>query len=143
MADLSSLIRLHKHELDEKRRALSELYGELATLEREIRDLERAFEAEKAAVSASGDIHFTFAGYVEAVAAQRTVLEQRGATLEKKIEAARDDMMTTFTELKKYQMTQDERQRLEAEERAFKDAQNMDAIGLEGFRRKNGEGEDR
>ena len=32
MADLSALIRLHKHDLDEKRRILGELYGEMALL---------------------------------------------------------------------------------------------------------------
>ena len=38
MADLTVLIRLHKHELDEKRRTLAELYSAMALLEREQRD---------------------------------------------------------------------------------------------------------
>ncbi|HEX2751780.1 MAG TPA: hypothetical protein VHP34_01475 [Alphaproteobacteria bacterium] len=47
--------------------------------------------------------------------------------------------METFSELKKYEMTQEEHDRLEEEERRFKETQSMDAIGLEGFRRKTDE----
>jgi len=47
--------------------------------------------------------------------------------------------MESFSELKKYEMTQAERDRLEAEERALKESNEMDAIGLEGFRRKSEE----
>jgi hypothetical protein len=36
-------------------------------------------------------------------------------------------------------MTQAERERLEEEERRFKEDQQMDAIGIEGFRRKGEE----
>lgn len=139
MADLSVLIRLHKHELDEKRRALAELYAVLAALERQRRDLERAFQAEKDAIAVTGDIHFTFADYAKAVSAKKAEIELAEADLLKKVEQAKESMMETFAELKKYEISQEERERLEAEERAFKEAQTMDAIGLEGFRRKSGE----
>lgn len=140
MADLGALIRLHKHELDEKRRVLGELYGEMALLERERRDLERAFEQEKEAVDRMGDeIPFTFAGYADTVRRQRQEIDEREAVMEKAIERAKESLMETFAELKKYEMTQAERDRLEAEERMIKENAAMDAIGLEGFRRKSEE----
>ena len=71
MADLSVLIRLHQHELDEKRRALADLYASLAELERQQRDLEREFDMEKAAVAKANDVHFTFAQYAETVIKRR------------------------------------------------------------------------
>ena len=140
MADLSTLIRLHKHELDEKRQALAGLYTEMAALERQQRDLEFAFEREKEAVAAdNADVHFTFLRYTEQIKRQRQMMEDQKAALEKKIANAKDAMMETFSELKKYEMTQAERDRLAAEERATKESNEMDAIGLEGFRRKGEE----
>jgi flagellar export protein FliJ len=139
MADLHTLIRLHKHELDEKRRALGELYAAMADLERRRRDLERAFDAEKQAVSAGGDIHFTFAQYAETVAQNFKEMDNAEAELEELVTKAKDSLMESFSELKKYEMTQEERDRLEEEERLFRENQNMDAIGLENFRRKGDE----
>jgi len=137
MADLGVLIRLHKHELDEKRRVLGELYGEMALLERARRELERAFEQEKEAVARMDDqISFTFADYAETVRRQRQDLDDREVEMEKAIERAKESLMETFAELKKYEMTQEERDRLEADERQFKENAAMDAIGIEGFRRK-------
>lgn len=137
MADLAPLIRLHKHELDQKRQALAALYGDLALLEQSRRDLESAFEKEKQAIDRDGDIHFTFASYAENVRKRREEIESLERALEKKIEEAKESLMETFSELKKYEMTQAERERLEAEERRIREGKIMDEIGLEGFRRKD------
>lgn len=139
MADLSSLIRLHKHELDEKRRALGALYTQMAELERMRRALAEDLAREKAIMKASADVHFTFARYAEQVRAKNEKIDKAEEELEKQIEEARDSLMDTFTELKKYEMTQEERDRLEAEERAFREARALDEIGLESFRRREGE----
>lgn len=136
MADLSALIRLHKHDLDEKRRILGELYGQMALLERERLELERAFDNEKEALTLMGDdIHFTFAHYADTVRMKRQDLDEREMQMEQSIEQAKESLMDTFTELKKYEMTQEERERIEAEERLFKENAAMDAIGLEAYRR--------
>jgi flagellar FliJ protein len=136
MADLSVLIRLHKHELDGKRRALGELYTAMSILERERRTVERLYELEKQAVDASGDINFTFANYTEKVRQKRKEIDEAEAELEKQIEAAKESLMETFGEMKKYEMTQEERERIEEEERRFREAKELDDIGIEGFRRK-------
>ncbi|MEZ0224344.1 MAG: hypothetical protein ACAH83_07325 [Alphaproteobacteria bacterium] len=137
MADLTVLIRLHQHELDEKRRALAELYTALADLERQQRDLERTFDLEKAAVAKANDVHFTFAQYAETVIKRREVLNTAETELEEHIQKAKMSLLETFSELKKFEMTQEERERIEAEERQFRESQEMDAIGIEGFRRKD------
>lgn len=139
MADLTVLIRLHKHELDEKRRALAGLYGQMAELERRRRDLERSFETEKEALAVTGDVHFTFAHYAESVRQQQQEMAEQEEELEKHIESAKATLLETFSELKKYEMTQAERERLEEEERLFRENRDLDAIGIEGFRRKTEE----
>lgn len=140
MSDLSVLIRLHKHELDEKRRALADLYAALAELEKQQRALERQFELEKEAVKKANDVHFTFAQYTDTVLKRREELKRAEAELEEHIQRAKLSLLDTFSELKKFEMTQEERERIEAEERAFRESQDLDAIGLEGFRRRKDEG---
>lgn len=136
MADLSSLIRLHKYALDEKQRELAAFYGEIAILEQLRAHLEEEYRREKETVDRDGDIHFTFADYSKAVAKKRQEYDNAERALEKKVEQAKDSMMETFSELKKYEMTQAERERLEEEERRVLEGKIMDDIGLEGFRRK-------
>src|SRR4051812_16078463 len=111
MADLATLIRLHKHELDEKRVALAALYTAMSELERQGRELERVFQQEKEAAGVTGDVHFTFARYAEQVKKRRGELDGQKKALEQKIDQAKESMMETFSELKKYEMTQKERER--------------------------------
>ena len=141
MADLTVLIRLHKHELDEKRRTLAALYGDLALLEQERSALQAAFEAEKKSVEEMNDteMHFSFVKYADTVKKKREYLLGLEAEIEKRIEAAKESLMETFGELKKYEMTQEERDRIELEERRIREGRMMDEIGLEGFRRKDKE----
>lgn len=139
MSDLSVLIRLHQHELDEKRRALADLYQQMAELEKRRRQLERDFEREKETLAKANDVHFTFASYAETVIKRREDLNQAEAALEQRIQLAKISLLETFSELKKFEMTQEERDRLEAEERLFRENQELDAIALEGFRRKKDE----
>lgn len=136
---LSTLIRLHKHELDEKRRALAELYAVMAALEQERLTLERTFEAERQAVDQSGDVHFTFARYAETVKKKQEDLNAAKAALEQHIDQVKHSLMETFAEMKKYEMTEAERQRLEEEEQSLREDREMDDIGMEGFRRKSDE----
>ncbi len=139
MADLSTLIRLHKHQLDEKRQFLAQLYTSMEGLDFHRRQLEENFAREKELAKYNSDVNFTISRYVEQVQNQRKQMDDLKVQLEKKIAEAKDSMMETFSELKKFEMTQAERDRLAAEERALKETREMDAIGLETFRRKSEE----
>ena len=139
MADLSVLIRLHKHELDEKRRALSSLYTEMALLENQRLALEQEFEREKSAASDLQDIHYTFPLCAEKVQKRREELDRLQHAMEIKIDLAKESLMETFSELKKFEMTQEERERLEREEQLIRENANFDAIALEGFTRRKSE----
>lgn len=136
---LDSLIRLNRHELDEKRRVLSERYQALAQLARERAALDADFEREKKALAASGDIAFTFEPYARAVRERGLALDRQMAEAERNIEAAKQDLMVVFAELKKFEMSQEERRKLEEEERKLRETKIFDEIGLQMFRRQDGE----
>ena len=136
---LDSLIRLHRHELDDKRRVLMECYRAMASLESKKRELEENFAKEKKALEKSGDVHYTFATYADEVRKKGLMLASQIRETEKLIEAAKEDMMLTFGELKKFEMTKAERARLEEEERKLIESKIFDEIGLQIFRDKDEE----
>ena len=155
MADLSSLIKLHKYELDEKQRILSELYGQQQLIERQKIELQNRLEAERKAIEAREkekqnnqntqdeadtetgieDLNFTLSGFIEKVKRDSAECDRQIKMLEQDIIVAKDELMTVFAELKKYEMTQAERDRLEAEEQKFRENQRFDEIALDIFRR--------
>lgn len=136
MADLHALIRLHKYEVDEKRREMSQLYEELAALnqQRLSKITEQITEQENA--SQSADVHFTMAGYLQKSKLEIEAIEQAMEAKEEEIEGAKETLMESFAELKKYEMTQAEREALEEHERKVKEMNELDEIALETYRRK-------
>lgn len=138
-SDLTVLIRMHRHELDERRRALSELYDAMTALEREVRALDQEVALETAAADASGIVNFTYAQYAESARQKKKALLQGMADLEKQIEAAKDRLVETFAEVKKYEMAQAQREKREAAAAAARETKTLDEIGLENFRRKESE----
>ncbi len=139
MADLHALIRLNKHELDERRRVLTALNSEMALIEAQRQKLEEEFAAEKSAVDENGDVTFTFANYVQAVNLRREQIDKATREMVERIEKAKEAVMETFAEIKKFEMAQAERDRVEAERIKAKEDQTMDDIGIESFRRKEAE----
>lgn len=136
MADLSALIKLHKHELDQKQIVLARLYAAVAELERERAEIKARLQSEKEAAKQSIDLHFLLPDFMKGAKVRLEKLAHREAELEEQIVRAKDDMMETFSELKKYEMTQEARERLEAQERKLKEGKLLDETALELFRRK-------
>ena len=136
MADLSSLIRLHKHELDEKQRQIGLMYDELQKLE-DFRDkiIERREQEVRIANEQPETVTYTLSGYLEKSKAQEYEVNSHIFQMNQKIEALRDDMLDSFAELKKYELTQAERLRVEEQERKLKEGRMFDDIAIEGFRK--------
>ena len=136
MADLSSLIRVQKHELDEKQRELGRLYEKLDTYETYKSNLIKQREQEVALTAEdAGALSFTIAGFLEKSKQQEDLVDQHIETTLNEIEVVRDAMMERFAELKKYELTQEERHRIEEKERKLKEGRMFDDIALDGFRR--------
>lgn len=142
MADLSSLIRLHKYDLDEKQKALGLLYDRLKALQDRKEMLQTRREAEIAAASDSLDsVSYTLAGFLEKSIAQEAEIDRQIFISHQDIELAIDEMTEVFGELKKYELTQEERQRIEAEEQKLKENRMFDEIAIQNYRRQQEDGE--
>jgi flagellar export protein FliJ len=142
MADLSSLIRLHKHELDEKQKVLGQLYDRLKALEYRKQSIQERREREMASAGSNFDmVTYTLAGFLEKSIAQEAQIDEQIFVAHQEVEVAVDDMLESFGELKKYELTQEERLRIEKEERKLKEGRMFDDIAIENYVRRQEEGE--
>ncbi len=137
MADLRVLIKLHQHELDEKRRELKELYDKIEQIELEKQAILDKLEHEKQLITkSSNNVHFTYAKFQEKVEQDCIKFDRSKEAIEHEIYVVRDDMLDIFMEMKRYDMAQQERDKIEDAERKLRETKTIDEIAIEGFRRK-------
>jgi|TARA_Y100000031_G_scaffold154955_1_gene204246 flagellar export protein FliJ len=135
--DLHSLIRLYKWQLDEKRRKLGELIQSLANLEDEARRLQQEHRDEQSIASASpNEAGFYYGKFVETAIQRRDRLGLAIVQAEQEVEAAREELSEAHQELKKFEITQSERNRREIEEEGRRAQTYLDEVGLQSYRQR-------
>lgn len=136
MAGLKSVIRLRKHELDEKRRAIGQLIAQLDNVRREEqRELDN-LEAEKTFAKTDAQALAAFPNYNKRVQAKLVLLREEQVKLEAAIARAQAELQDAFKEYKTYEITEDNRAKRKAAAEKRVEDQTLDDIGIEGFRRK-------
>ncbi|SCA57820.1 conserved hypothetical protein [Candidatus Terasakiella magnetica] len=132
---LANLIRLHKYRVDEKRRVLGVLYGELHELEQRLRDLEEQIVREKEIAQSSPDqTMFSYGRFHERAMGIREEINGAIQAKEEEVEAARDEVNAAFRELKVYEEAEKNRLKKEEEERTRKENIEMDEIAMNLYR---------
>ena len=139
MKALSTLIRLHNHQLDDKRRALAEAERRLANAKAQRTALDEELVAEKRH-AAEGGGGYTYGAYLQAAKRRREAIDAGIVVLEKAAGEARDAVAEAFAELKKYEITKANRERREQEEANRIEQNLLDEMGLSMHRRNSGEG---
>lgn len=139
MADLKTLIRLRRFQLDEKRRGLNDLHTlrERLIAQRQQLDVEMATEAAVAAQSFEGQR--AYPAYAKAARERGLSLERSIRQAEKRLEDATDELQQAFREVKTLELAQADRQRRAKEALQKKEAAMLDEVAVEGFRRKEAE----
>ena len=138
MADLNPLIRLRKYRVEEKQKALAELFRQAELLEARKRTLLGDIAREEAIALASNaiDAYVTFAAYAARVQTEVENINQGLARLDARIAKAQEDMREAFSEQKKVEIIQRNRDAEEAAKEAQKESNTLDEVGIEVFRRK-------
>ncbi len=139
MSDLRTLIRLHRWQLDEKRRVLADLQGLVDRLGAEAQRLadELAHEAEIARGSATPPLGF--ANYSRTMRQRQDRLAQSIQQVEQQIATATEEITTAFQELKKYEQVQADRlERSKLRARKTEEA-TLDEVAITGHRRRAAE----
>ncbi len=138
MADLNPLIRLRKYRVEEKQKILADLFRQTELLEGRKRALLSEVDREQELAEMSGDINslVAFAAYAGRVHAGIEKLNIQIARMEPRILKAQEEMREAFSEQKKAEIIQEQRDKEEADEIAKKENTDLDEIGVEVFRRK-------
>lgn len=138
MADLDPLIRYRKHGVDEKRRFLSQLYRELEKLQgqKQVIADKMDHEIELAREMATIEAQTYLGKYLEGARRKIEALDKSIKKMDVRIAAAQEDIRAAFTEVKKLEITQDQREAREEAKRKRKEDATLDEIAIEQFRRK-------
>ncbi len=139
MAELDSLIRIRKHDIDQKQKNLAQLYRKAEELKNKRDKLETqlAIEAEKTKDMDKEIIGF-FEPYAASVRAQIEEIDKTREDLEKRINIAQEDIRDAFAELKKIEIIQERRADEELADIKKKETDNLDEIAIDNFRRRDG-----
>lgn len=140
MADLQGLIRLRKHLVDEKQRVLARLFREAEQIEAQKNMLFEQMERERKLAEESEVLESIayYGRYAEGVRKKIAGLDRGLSKINQRISFAQEDMRQAFAELKKVEITQRRRDDAIREEERQKEEKELDEIGIEGFRRQNG-----
>lgn len=138
MADLEPLIRLRKHAVDEKQRAVAQLYREAENLEKQKKVVEDQMAHEKKLAEEMNrpEAIAFYTRYAEGARKKIAALQMSIKKMEGRIEAAQEDMRVAFAEMKKIQITQTRREKREAKAVQKKEDAQMDDIAIEQYRRR-------
>ena len=135
---LESLIRLHRWQVDERRRQVAELEGFAEKLRQDMARLAEERAAEQTAAGASFLARHVYPGYIRRALERQKTLEQSLAETEAQIAQARDALAEAFQELKRYEVASASRDRLRMTAAARRERLETDAIAIANFRRVGG-----
>ena len=141
MADLDPLVRYRKHGVDEKRRALAELYRQAEELNQQKNAIEEEV-AEETRISeeqATVESAAYLGRYLQGAQLRIDALTKSIQEMEVRIAIAQEDMRSAFAEMKKVEITQRNRDAREQAEEKRKEEQELDDIAIENYRRRQDE----
>ena len=139
MSDLSSLIRLRKHTVDQKQKFLSGLYRQAEALEQQKASLNEKIASERKLLEEQEMLEALawFGRYAAGVKVKIEMLDKDIVNMEQRIEIARADLRAAFAELKKVEITDERRRKEELRAENIKEGKELDDIAIEGYRRKS------
>lgn len=136
MSSLATVIRVHKWQLDERRRALAELQSLADRLHDEARRLEDEIHREQETAKSDFEASFAYAGYAKRAMLRRQRIADSITQVEEQIAAATEAMAEAFQELKRFELAEEERQRREKEKLRRKENAMLDETAVVGHRRR-------
>jgi len=141
MANLKSLIKLRRHNVDEKQKLLAQLYREVEEIERSKTMLIDRLRTEREVLDQSGtlEMYAYFGRFSQNIQRMLERLNGEKQKLETRIIIAQDDVREAFANMKRIEIVQREREKADKKVADDKETREMDDIGIDGFRRKEEE----
>ena len=130
MRNRESLIRLHRFQVDEKRRKLAELELMVQEFRTRERELEAQVEAEQKKAGISDVAHFAYPMFAKSVIRRRENILTSIEDIERQLDAAKEELSDAFRELKKYEIIEDNRKRKVRREVMRTEQAQLDEVAL-------------
>jgi len=137
MTALDSLIRLHRWQLDERRRQLAALESLGEKLRHEEGRLIAEEAHEQAVATSSPAAAVTYGAYAAQLVERRRKLTQSLASLEQQLALAREALSDSYREVKRYEIAAATRAAQQRKRAARLQQRTLDEIGIEGYRRRS------
>lgn len=133
MARLDPLIKVQRHVVDEKRRALAALLREIETLQNKKEHLlmQMAREAALAETAGTPQTLQDYARFAHASRVQMAAIDVAVQKLDLRVAAAQEDIRAAFSDLKKTEITVRERRARDTRAAKQKEDSEFDAIGID------------
>jgi flagellar export protein FliJ len=130
MRNRDTLIRLHRFQVDEKRRKLAELELMAQEFRARERELEAQVEAEQKKAGISDVAHFAYPMFAKSVIRRRQNILASIEDIERQLDAAKEELAAAFRELKKYELLEDSRKRKHRKEVMRIEQSELDEVAL-------------
>lgn len=132
---MTGMIRLHKWQLDEKRRNLVDLEKMRDEIYQKLQDLQNELVSEQKKVAESSVVSISYGGYAQQVIVRRGNMENSIAEINVSIEEMKDQVAESFKELKKYEVVEQREREREIAERSRRQQIDMDEMAINMHRR--------
>jgi flagellar biosynthesis chaperone FliJ len=136
MSSLDTLIKLHRWQLDEQRRRVTEFETLADRLRAEWNRLDEEERNEQAVAGGSREASMTYSEYAKVLIERREKLMSSIRETDEQILKAREVLSGIFEEVKRYETAAANRLLAQHKKLERLIQQDMDEIALEGFRRK-------
>jgi len=136
MSGLDQMLRLQKFSLDEKRRQAADLDALIERLRGDVRRLDEDVAREIDTARGNLDLERALPDYRKVMSERRERILKSIADLSAELEKLRDQIMESFSELKKTEQTITNRQQRQRNAQRRRDQIRADEVGLELHRRK-------
>lgn len=139
MANLLSLIKLRRYNVEEKQKVLAELYRQAEMIAQSKATLQERLRSEREVLDAAGTLEmFAYFGrFSQNINRMLDRLELERQKLEMRITVAQDDVREAFANMKRIEIVQREREKSDRKKESDKESREMDEIGIDGFRRQD------
>lgn len=137
MADLEPLIRVKRHTVEERQKIVAEIYRQMEVIEHKKSELLERLKKERDALDQNEMVETrAYYGRFEGVIRGNIeTLDGEYKKLETRLTIAQEEVRAAFADMKRIEIVYERRQKEEKQALKDKESQEMDEIGIEGFRR--------
>ncbi|PCI49604.1 MAG: flagellar export protein FliJ [Alphaproteobacteria bacterium] len=137
---MTGMIRLHKWQLDEKRRNMVELEKMKSDLLQNLTDLQNELIREQQKIASSSVINIGYAAYAQQVMVRRVNIVNSMVEIEVSIEDMKDQVAEAFKELKKYEVVEQRQRERKLADFKLRQQSEADELSINLYRRRQRQG---